>query len=426
MRWIIRIGLALAVVVGAAGCGDEGPTTVGSDLIGEGLRTVQVVFDASEFLQGDTVYDRIGSLNDATFGIVANAYGGNLDAHVLFEVFRPTLVNYQDTTGTTVRDTIQAVRGGTLTVLIDSLTPQEGPVDIEVVDVTESWDEGSVSWTLRTDTAGVSEPWTTPGGTPGAVVATATWESGDTLLIPLDSAAASVWDDTATAANGGMLRLATAGTRLRIRAVNFEFDVTPTGRDTVVAAGRVTRSVPIAPEPPAPAAGVVRVGGLPAWRSLLHFRRLDDLMIPCEQDSTTCAIPLSDVTVSNANLLLWTQPVDGYRSEREMRIEGRAVLEGPTVPLTRSPLSAPFSRTGDVVSLGAFEAPAPVMTRVPITGFVQRNSNTGDDEEPLLWLALVAVAERAVFGYGEFGDLDSALPPQLEIVATIPVKKVTP
>ena len=426
MRWIRRIGPALALAVGVAGCGDEGATNVGSDLIGEGLRTVQVVYDASEFLQGDTVYDRIATLNSATFGIVANEYGGNLDAHVLFEVFRPLLVNYEDTTGTAVRDTIRAVRGGTLTVVIDSLTPQEGPVEFEVVDVTESWDRESVSWTLRTDTAGVTEPWTTPGGTPGEIVATATWESGDTLLIPLDSAAASIWDDTTTAANGGMLRLATPGTRLRLRAVTFEFDVTPTGRDTVVTAGRLSNTVPIAPEPPAPGAGVVRVGGLPVWRSLLHFRRLDDLMVPCEQGSTTCSIPLSEVTVSNANLLLWTESMDGYRSERDMRVEGRAVLEGPTVPLTRSPLSGPFSQTGDVVALGAFEAPARVMTRVPITGFVQRNSNTGTDEEPLLWLALTAVAERAVFGYGEFGSLGSAMPPQLEIVATIPVKKVTP
>jgi hypothetical protein len=107
-----------------------------------------------------------------------------------------------------------------------------------------------------------------------------------------------------------------------------------------------------------------------------------------------------------------------------MRVEGRAVLEGPTVPLTRSPLSGPFAQQGDVVAADAFEAPAAVMTRVPITGFVQRNSNVGDDETPILWLALTAVAERQVFGYGEFGGPSSGTPPQLEVVVTVPVREV--
>jgi hypothetical protein len=50
----------------------------------------------------------------------------------------------------------------------------------------------------------------------------------------------------------------------------------------------------------------------------------------------------------------------------------------------------------------------------------------GDDENPILWLALAAAAERQVFGYGEFAGVGAANPPQLEVVVTIPVRKVTP
>lgn len=426
MRWILRIGLGLAVVAGAAGCGDESATAVGSDLLGEGMRTVQVVFDAPAFLQGDTVYDGIGTLNEADFGILANDFGGELDANLLFEVYRPTLVNYEDENEDVVRDTIASIHGGKLTLLIDSLGPQGGPVDVEVLQVTEAWDAATVSWDMRVDSAGVSEPWTTPGGTTGAVLATGTWESGDSLVLPLDSAAAAVWDDSAAALIGGVLRVTTPDARLRVQGIRFEFDVTPVGRDTVVTAGRVERRATVAPEPPAPAEGAVRVGGLPVWRSLLHFTRLDDLRVPCETGSTTCEMALSEVTVSAANLLLWTRPTGGYRAERSMRVEGRAVLEGPTVPLTRSPLSRPFDQTGDVLDTDAFETPASVLVRVPITGFVQRNSNVGDDEDPLLWLALTAVGEKAVFGFGEFGGVGSATAPQLEVVVTIPVRKVAP
>jgi hypothetical protein len=349
-----------------------------------------------------------------------------MDAHVLFDVFRPLQVNYEDTTGTVVRDTIATVHGGRLTVLLDSLAYPDGPVDFELVDVTESWDEGTVSWNARADTSGTPEPWTTAGGTTGQVLATATWESGDTLVIPLDSAAAAVWDDTASHANGGMLRLATAGARARIRAVNFKFDVTPMGRDTTVPAGNIQSSIMVSPEPPAPATGVLRTGGLPVWRSLLHFKPMDELRVPCEQGSTTCDIALSEVTVSAANLLVWTSATSGYRTERDLQLEGRAVLEGPTVPLTRSPLSAPFSSPRDTLGEAAFTGSAGVMARVPVTAFVQRNSNVGDDESPILWLALTAVGERTVFGYGEFGGLGSANAPKLELVVTVPVRKVTP
>jgi hypothetical protein len=421
MRWKWRIAVVALIGI-LAGCGDESPTAVGSELVGEGMRTVQVVYDATAFLQGDTVYDRIGALNDAAFGLVASGFDGELDAHVLFDVQRPSTVAWEDTAGTTSRDTIEAVVAGTVTVVLDTLAPQAGPVQLEVVDLIESFHPATVSWTDRADTAG-AEPWTTPGGTTGQVLGTATWESGDTLVIPLDSAGAAVWDDTA-AVNWGALRVATPGARLRLRSVSFAFDVRPVDADTVVTAGGIGRSVTVAPGPPAPAAGRLRVGGLPVWRSLLHFLPMDDLSVPCEQGSTTCSVPLSEVEISTANLLLWTEAMGGYRTELDMRLEGRAVLEGPTVPLTRSPLSGPFSQSGEVIDVTAFEAPAAVMTRVPIPGFVRRNSRLDDEENPSLWLALTAVAERSVFGYGEFGGPASGMPPQLEVVVTVPAREV--
>ena len=57
-------------------------------------------------------------------------------------------------------------------------------------------------------------------------------------------------------------------------------------------------------------------------------------------------------------------------------------------------LEAGLAADLDVIGLDAFEAPASVMNRVPITGFVRRNSTLGDEESPSLWLALTAVAER--------------------------------
>ena len=426
MRQIFRIGLGVALAAGiVAGCGDEDPTEAGSELLGEGLRTVQVVLDAPEFLERDTTYDQIGTLALAPFGIVANDFEAELDAHVLVRIQRPFQVSFTGADSTTSTDTIVRLVGGTLTVVLDSLYDPEAPVEFEVLEVTESWDPGSATWTDRVDSlGGTPEPWAVPGGTTGAVLGSATWTEGDTVEIPIDSAAAAVWYDTAGARLGGLLRMATTEKRVRLRSVSFQFNAVPLETDTIVPAGSVSGQVTVASPAPAPAAGELRVGGRPVWRSLLRFQSIKDLAVPCETGSTTCELPLSDVTVNAANLLLRTQPAGGRRPEGPMRLEGRAVLEGP-IPLTRSPLSRAFGQMAEAVPDDDFEAPANVLVRVPITNFVQRNASLPDDQVPLRWLALTAVGERSLFGYGQFGGAASAGPPQLELVVTIPVQKVT-
>lgn len=428
MQQILRIGLGAALAAGvAAGCGDEGPTEVGAGLVGEGLRTVEVVLDAPEFLDRDTTYDRIGELARAPFGVVANDFAAELDAHVLVGISRPFRVSFTDADGGTVVDTIGHLNGGTLTVVLDSQYDQAAPVDLEVVQVTESWDPGSTTWTDRVDTlGGTPVPWTVPGGTTSAVLGTGTWTGGDTVEIPIDSAAAAVWYDTTGAELGGLVRTSTTGARVRLRSVSFRFNAVPLNTDTVIEAGGLSKRATVASPGSSPATGTLRVGGRPAWRSLLRFQSLENLMVPCEQGPTTCEIPLSEVTVSTANLLLRTQPVGGRRPEAPMRLEGRAVLEGPTVPLTRSPLSRPYGQMQEGLGPSDFVDPASVVARVPITAFVQRNAALSEDDVPLLWLALAAVGEQSLFGYGQFGGVDSASPPQLELVVTIPVREVTP
>lgn len=428
MRRISGIGLGLLAAGVVAGCGDEAPTGVGAELLDEGLRTVRVVLDAPAFLQGDTTYDQIAELNNVSYAIVANAFEGELDAHALFRVVRPFEVTYEDADGATQTDSLAAIRGGTVTLVLDSLPDAVGPIELAVMDLTEDWDRRSVSWDLRYDTAGVSAAWTEPGGTAGAVLGTATWSEGDTLEIPIDSVAATVWHDTIGAFEGGMIRLSTPGERLRIQSMSFAFDVVPTGTDTVLEAGRAMQMVSVASPDSAPTDDVLRVGGVPIWRSMLHFQSFEELLVPCEQGPTSCTVPLSEVTVNAANLLLRTRPPGARRPERPMRVEGRAVLEAPGVPLIRSPLSRPLGRLDEPLDVTAFSDPEPVEVRIPITGYVQRNAALpeDDDEIELLWLALTLAGEGSVFGYGEFGSVSSTVPPQLELVVTIPVEKVNP
>jgi hypothetical protein len=427
MRRILGIGCALAIAGVLAGCGDEDPTEVGSDLLGEGLRTVEVVLEHSAFLQGDTTYDRIGTLNQAAYGIVADSFAGELEARVLFRVDRPYRVTYEDTAGSTRTDSLEAIRGGTLTVVVDTLFQPAGAVELELVELLEDWHPGTVSWANRADTADVAEPWAVEGGSLGAVLATGTWETGDTLQITVDSAAAAVWHDTLAAFRGGALQVATPGARMRIQSVDFAFDVVPVDSDTLLTAGRASDQRTIASPDTTDPGLALRVGGLPVWRSMLHFLPLAEVRVPCESGPTTCTIALSEVAVNTANLIVRTAPVGGRRIERPMRMEARAALEGPGIPLTRLPLSQAFGRMEDSLDVSAFaDTATAVSARIPVTNYVRRNVAPPEGESPLLWLALTAESERTTFGYGQFHGIESAMPPQLQLVVTIPVRKVTP
>lgn len=429
MRRKVILGLVLAA--GAAvmsACSDEGATGVGADILEEGFRTFDVVLEASAFLQADTTYDSIGTLNGAPFALVANSFEDELFARTLFRVSVPSRVTYENAEGASVTDSVFTVVGGTVSVVFDSLGESTPPVELEVLQVTESWHPATVTWEQRFDTASVSEPWMEAGGTTGDVLGNGLWTGPDTLQIPLDSASATVLSDSAGAFHGALLRSTTAGSRLRIQSIAFSFDVRPASADTVLGAGSVGTEVVIAtPGASTPDGSELRVGGVPTWRSALRFRPLAEVRIPCSPGSTTCTIPLSDANVNQASLLLQPVPVASRRIERPFRAEARAVLRAPGVPVSRSPLSSALGRMTESLLPDDFTlAPVdPDPALVPITGYVRRNVDPGEGEEPVLWVALLAEAERSapVFGYAAFGSLQSASPPRLRLVVTVPTRE---
>ncbi len=421
-NWLIGLGLGVGVVLAA--CGDEDPTGVGSGLLGPGVRTFEVIYETSEFLVRDTTFAGLGNLDDASFRMAAHAFDGELEARTLFSLQFPSTVTYTPEGESSVTDSIQSVVGGTMVVVVDTVATPPGPIELELVQLTESWDRATATWDVRADTADTAEPWQTPGGTTGPIVGSATWTAGDTLEIPLDSAGVAVWSDSASAAIGGLIRLATPDSRLFIQALTFRFDVVPVGADTVIQAGAVAESKIILSSPAAaPEPGVLRVGGLPTWRSLLRFQPLTDLRVPCGPDQPAeCTLPLSDVTVNLASLVLDAVPGGSHRIERPLRIEARAVLEGPGVPLVRSPLTQPVGPPTDTMAISIFEGtnPEPTSVRVPITAYLQFHVNPGDGPPPPLWLALNAVGELTQFGHATFAGVESDRSPRLRLLVSVP------
>lgn len=429
-HWVMA-AMAGALALGLAACGDEEPTGLGSGLIGPGLRTYEVFLEGEEFLRSDTTYDRLGALSRVNFWLIAEDYAGELDAHTLFSPTLPTRVTYTDSAGSHT-DSIAAYVGGTLTLVIDTVASTAGPSELELYEVLETWDQPTADWLVRTDTTGTLELWEQPGGTVGAQLSTATYESGDTLRIALDSQTVAVWTDSLGAARGGLLRSTTAGTRLVVRSLGFAFDVIPAeNADTVVQAGAVRRPLTIvSPDAPAPTEEELRVGGVPTWRTLFHFESLADQPIPCGPEApASCTVPLRDVTVNLATLILEPVPVGARRIERPIFLENRPVLPGPpSVPITRSPLGGFATFTQDSLPVGLFDGEIAEVepVQVPITSFIRGMVNPGEEQEPLYWLALKSAAESSEFGYAAFASLTSPWPPRLRLVVSVPEEELTP
>ncbi|HSH46355.1 MAG TPA: hypothetical protein VK966_10980 [Longimicrobiales bacterium] len=421
-------GLGIALTA----CGDEDPTGVGSGLIGPGATTFELVLDAEEFLLSDTTFGGLGEFGSAPFRVVANAFEGEFTAHTLFQINRPFTVTYGTGEGSATRtDSLLAIRGATVTLVVDTVATSR-LASIEVVPLLESWDPASVTWEMRHDTADDAEMWTTPGGTTGDVAGSAVWAGdSDTVLIQIDSASAAVWQDTTAARRGALVRVGQPGSRVRITSLEFSFNVVPEGTpDTVLTAGSSPRTSHVIEALPGAAPdSELRVGGIPIWRSLLNFRPLEEITFDAcevldEPGLPTCDVTIADASVNLASLLLTTRPAGGFRAERGVRVGGRGVLDAPDVPLVRSPLTAPFGEMADSLPPSLFEPGATAEeVAVPLTGYVRAMLDIhrgASDGVPLDWIALTADREGATFGYTAFGSTESATPPRLRLVLTVP------
>src|SRR5690606_23897560 len=141
-----------------------------------------------------------------------------------------------------------------------------------------------------------------------------------------------------------LIRVATPDARLNSPLALLRLDARPSARpDTVVTVtlGVVAGTFVYDPEPAAGSG--LRVGGVPAWRSYLHFQRVDTLSYPCpgEPAGSGCTLRLGEVKINYAALVIQPEAAPpGFVPEDSLRVDARTVLTVPSVPLGRSPLGS--------------------------------------------------------------------------------------
>jgi hypothetical protein len=406
-RW-----LALLLPVAVAACGEEGPTGVGAGLLpGDVIRTFEVVLEPQQYLVWDTTFGRYTATEDAEYQVIAHEFEGVLDARGLAGFEAPRSIAITDTAGVARQDTTPEWVGGRVLIVVDSARSAGGPARLALYRTAQEWDR-SATWTYAVDTAAVRTAWAQPGGTIGALVDTATWTPGaDTVVFRLDAATAAEWAAAPSAAQGALIGMQTPGARLFTTLPQLELEARSSMRpDTTytVTTFLVRRTYIYSPEPPAPATGELRVGGTPAWRTMFRFQeRLDTLTVPCPGGVPDCRLPLRDVVINRAALVLQPMtPPAGFRPETDISVSVNLLLTSPLVPLPRSPLGGVVGLTP--VPATRFLAPDAPVVEVPITEFLQAVVDPAQQEGASAMtarhLALVAFQQR-VFGFASFASM---------------------
>ena len=380
-RWLPRLVPLLSVATFAA-CENQVPTMVDDRLLPVGPVTIEVRLPWSQFASNARVLGGYGSANEVGLGFLANAYQGTLNARTLLHVSGfPTEASVRDSTGTTRTDTQLTFVGGYLMVRFDAdASTNPGPVSVSVARTLTKWDARTATWQNAIDSVETKAAWGEPGGGAVAPLGATEWNktAADSVLIALDSAGVASLADTASD-RGIRLSLDTPGHRLQIKLITLQLSARPSvRRDTLLTLPVNPLDVTFIYTPaPTPLTDGLRVGGIPAFRSVLT------LALPATVAGTaeacarvSCPLQLTADRITHAGLVLTTRPTEAaFRPTDSLAIEARSVLAPEVLP--KSPLGDPLfianiGRTiGASLPVAGFQPGSPRAVELAITPLIQ-------------------------------------------------------
>ena len=428
----LRHGFGLAALALLTACTEEAPTDIGGPLVsGVGVRTFEVVLEASQFLVFDTAFSGYADAFDTNILAIARNFEGVTSSNALVRYNRaPASLQVRDLASSTVRtDSAPRFLTGDLVLKLDTARSR-GTGTINIYRNVESWDAPSATWTLRADTSGVRVPWTTPGGTRGALIGSRVFTATtDSVVVPLDSALIARLTSTndTTRALGTLITLdqpGAGGTRVRIAStllrLNGKSSIRPD--TTVVVNVDVSASTFVFTPTPDLVSSSIRVSGVPAWRSILSLRDdFKEIVVPCPERG--CVVRLRDAHVNAAELLLRpTASPLGFSPEDSIRVEARSVLDAPSVPLSRSPVAEVVGVMARATPAARFtagnELESPLGISAVIALLVADTTALTSPNRPPRRLALLTAPEAFSFGFATFRP-----GPRLRLILTTTVEQ---
>jgi hypothetical protein len=238
----------------------------------------------------------------------------------------------------------------------------------------------------------------------------------------VDSASVRAWTDTAAVERGFRIDLDTPDQRVQVNRVLLRYDAVPTvDPDTTLAreVDPVALTFIYTPQPGPPARGL-RVGGIPAWRSVIHIKVPETITGPPHVCAALgCPFPLTAERVNHASLVLETRPSDplAFQPWDSVRVDVRPVLAPERLP--KSPLGNSVAGVqGRALGAPLFNAPRAVS--IPITSFVRTQllEDSPDDLPAPRALALLSFLEPATVYFASFAGPDEPGAPVLRLILT--------
>ncbi|MGD2123417.1 MAG: hypothetical protein PVJ76_16815 [Gemmatimonadota bacterium] len=408
-------------------CQEEIVAVLEGDLVPVDALTIEVTLPFDEFAKDLEGWSGYGRTYELTNDVLANDFGGSLDARVLTSWFPfPSAAQVRDTGGLVRTDTLLTFIGGRLVARFDTATSVfDEALEVGVGALSQEWDFVSSSWGMAVDSVGDRQEWSESGGGPVTPVATALWDPAfaDSIVLELDSAGVALWADTAGARKGARLDVVSEGARLDLTDLRLYLETRPSvNPDTLVELEVATRARTFiySPAPDAPD-NEIRIGGVPAWRSVFTMDLPETLDGPeslCQQ--VQCPLPLDPASIVSAFLVLTTkEPQAGFQPTDTLLMDARPVLEPSRLP--KSPLGTTLLQTlGVSLPHESFGPDVGTRVEVQLGPYIQALLSVSDASfEAPTTVALLSAFEPSSLSFAAFEGPDSPFPPELRLVLVL-------
>ena len=369
------------------------------------------------------VFGGYGSAADLGRGFVAQDFGG-LNAR--------TLVHIGDYPTTVVGSETQSFADGRVVLVFDTLRGTlDLPVDVELFGVQEQWHPPTVTWEVVVDTAGDRREWGQPGGGVTTLLGAGVFdirsnleEAGgftDSMNIFVDAAMVAALGDPTSGMTGLLVAGANPGTLLHLVDVSLRI-ITSSEPDTLVEASAPLEDLSFMFDPaPTPPLGWLRVGGTPAWRTVLTMsipRTVTGTPEVC--GAVGCEVDLTEVDLNLAELVLTTRQTEPeFQPQDTTRVNIHTLLSPELLP--RSPLGRPVlpflrSLPPELFSIQAGTQVALSVTTL-VTGILAVAAAA--DTVPVTSIVLFSDPEPSGIGFASFEGAGGAGAPALRLLYTI-------
>ena len=406
-----------------SGCKEKNTTAPDLGFLQVDPRTVEVLIPFGDFVDDVQVFGGYGSTVDLGRGFVAKDFGGQNVR---------TLVHLGDYPTAAVESVTRSFADGRVVLFFDTLRGTlDFPVDVELFGVQEQWHAPTVTWEVAVDTAGDRRGWSQPGGGVTTLLGGGIFdiradleESGgltDSLSILVDAATVAALGDPTSGMTGLLVAGSRPGTLLHLVDVRLRI-ITSEQPDTLIEVSALLEDLSFMfdPAPTAPL-GWLRVGGTPAWRSVLTIsmpRTVTGTPEVC--GAVGCEVDLTEVDLNLAELVLTTRQTEpAYQPQNATSVDIRTVLSPELLP--KSPLGGPLLPFPKSFPPELFSTQAGTQVSLALTTLLKGILATAaaTDTVPVTTIALFSDPEPNIIGFMAFEGAGAAGAPVLRLLYTI-------